>query len=392
MSKPLIVGIDVGTTTGLAIYDLDKNLLFTGSKRYFSVSNVVKEIMGFGTPLIVSTDKKNVSKKIRKIAATFNCKIYSPDHDLTSEEKESILRINIKDVHEKDALSAASFAFREYEALFANINRALSALNLDQYRDRVKEMVVTGHAKNIADAINRIRPKEEQKVKTEFKEVNLDWKEKAHKYSKRIRDMERRYEISRQYTEKLEDKLKALERQKKTYLEDEMKKNENARKELLREKELRKMGIVIKQLHFELSKQKRLREAYEQRVKKQEEQIGIQDEGLIAVVKIANFTKEDIMNAAAEFGIENKVVWIENFKPSKTIARLLLKNKPKVVIADMEDKPKSFLKKYGVIVIDGVRPVMREFYGAVEPKDLESTMKKVEKRDFLKWLEDYRKR
>jgi len=392
MSKPLIVGIDVGTTTGLAIYDLDKNLLFTGSKKYFSVSNVIKEIMNFGTPLVVATDKKAVSKKIKKISATFNCKIYSPDHDLTIEEKESILRINIKDAHERDALSAALFAFREYESLFTNINRALSTMNLNQYRDKVKEMVVTGQAKNIADAINRIRPKEEPKVRTEFKEINLDWKEKAKEYLKRLRDWERKYDISRHYTDKLEDKVKTLERQKKIYLEDEMKKNEKVRKELLKEKELRKMDIVIRQLQFELSKQKKLREAFEQRVKKQEELIGIQDEGLIAVVRIANFTKEDIMNAASEFGIENKVVWIENLKPSKTVARVLLKNKPKVVIADMEDKLKYFLKKYGVIVIDGVEPMMREFYGTVSQKDLESTMKKVEKRDFLKWLEEYRKR
>ena len=37
MSKPLIVGVDIGTTTGLAIYDLDKNLLYTGSRKNFSV-------------------------------------------------------------------------------------------------------------------------------------------------------------------------------------------------------------------------------------------------------------------------------------------------------------------------------------------------------------------
>jgi predicted RNase H-like nuclease (RuvC/YqgF family) len=392
MSKPLIAGIDIGTTTGLAIYDLDKNLLYTGSKKNFSVSSIIKEIMNYGTPLIVATDKKKVSPKIRKISATFGSKVFSPDHDLTIEEKENILRINIKDAHERDALAAASFAFREHEALFNNINRSLNMMNLSDHKDKVKEMIIKGKAKNIADAVDRIRPREETKVKTEFKEVNLDWKEKANEYVKRLKDKERKYEISRLYSEKLEDKVKTLERQKKVYQEEETKKNEKARKELLKEKEIQKLNIVIKQLHYEMSKQKELREAYEEKIRKQEEVIEIQDEGLVAVIKIPDFSKEDTMRIDSEFKIENKVVWIENYKPSKTVARILIKKKPKIVIAEMEDKTKYFLKRYGLIVVDGVKPEMRKFYCTISPKELESTMKKMEKRDFLKWLDEYRRR
>ena len=128
MSKPLIVGVDIGTTTGLAIFDLDKNLLYTGSKRDFSTSKIIKEIMSFGNPLIVSTDKKKASPKIKKIAASFNCRVFKPDHDLTIEEKNEIVRIPIKDAHEKDALASASFAYRHYETLFNNINSIFPAL------------------------------------------------------------------------------------------------------------------------------------------------------------------------------------------------------------------------------------------------------------------------
>ena len=392
MSKPLIIGVDIGTTTGLAIYDLDKNLLYTGSKRNFSFSSIVKEIMNFGSPLIVATDKKNVSKKIRKLASTFNSKIYSPENDLTIEQKEDILRINIKDDHERDALAAASFAFREHEAMFNSIERALNAMHLGQYKDKVKEMIITGRAKNIADAIDRIRPKKEQIIKTEMKEVNVDWKEKAEKYKKVLRDYDRRQEIRKLYTEKLEDKVKILERQKKIYLEEETKKNENTRKELLKEKEMRKMGIVIKQLQFELSKQKKLKKVYENTIRKQQEVIEIQSEGLVAAIKIPDFTKDAVEEYVEKFDIENKVVWIENYSPSRIAARILAKKKPKVVIADMDDVTKKFLRKNGIIVIDSINPKMREYYCAVSPKEMQSSMLKTEKRSFLKWLEEYRKR
>jgi predicted RNase H-like nuclease (RuvC/YqgF family) len=394
MSKPLIVGIDIGTTTGLAIFDLDKNLLYTGSRRDFSTSKIIKEIMSFGNPLIISTDKKKASSKIKKIAASFNCKIFKPDHDLTIDEKNDIVRIPIKDAHEKDALASASFAYRHYETLFNNINRALNQLNLEQQKDRVKEMILTGNAKNIAEAIEKVRPKEEIKVKSDVKvkEVFLNWKERAKEKRKELKEKDRKYDILKIYTEKLEEKLKALERQKQLYLEEEMKKNEKVRKEILKEKELKKREIIIKQLNFELAKQKNLRETYEQRLKKQQEIIDIMDEGLVPVIKIPEFDKKSMERVNKDFEIKNKVVWIEKFKPSKLAARFLVKNKPKVIISEIEDNTRKFLKKHGIIIIDSVKPEMKEFYAAASPDEMKITMLKTEKRDFLKWLEDYRQR
>jgi len=392
MPKPLIVGIDIGTTTGLAIYDLDKNLLYTGSKKYFSISNVIKEIMSFGNPLIIATDRKKVSSKIKKIAASFNCKTFHPDHDLTIQEKENIIRIPIKDAHEKDALASASFAFREYETMFNNINRALTSLSLEQYRDDVKEMIITREAKNIAEAIEKVRPKEVVKVKTKIKEIYLNWRDKAKEYKRKSKGNERRYEILKLYSEKLEEKLKALERQKQTYIEEEKNKNEKVRKEILKEKELRKREILIKQLQFELSKQKNLREIYEEKLKKQQELIDIHNEGLIPVIKIPDFKKESIANVNREFDIRNKVVWIENFEPSKMATRALLNSKPKIVISEMEEETKEFLKRYGIIVVNSLKPQIRNYYAAVSPEKIETTIKRTERKDFLNWLEDYRGR
>ena len=88
MLKPLIVGLDIGTTTGLSIHDLKKNLLYLKSKKHFSTSHIIKQITIFGRPIIIATDKQKVPNKIRKIASSFNAKIYKPDHDLTIEEKE----------------------------------------------------------------------------------------------------------------------------------------------------------------------------------------------------------------------------------------------------------------------------------------------------------------
>ena len=105
-----------------------------------------------------------------------------------------------------------------------------------------------------------------------------------------------------------------------------------------------------------------------------------------------DFTKESITNVNKKFDIRNKVVWIEDFKPSKMAARALIKNKPKIVISEMEDSTKNFLKRYGIIIVNSLKPKMRDYYATISPKEIENTVKKTEKKDFLNWLEDYKRR
>ncbi|MEM5778753.1 MAG: DUF460 domain-containing protein, partial [Candidatus Aenigmatarchaeota archaeon] len=308
--KPILVGVDIGVTTGLAIYDLNRNLLYVGNKRNISIENLIKEISSFGKPIIIATDKKKVPQPIAKIAASFNCKVFSPDHDLTTEEKENIIRIPIKDEHEKDALAAATFAYKYFAPQFNNIDKNLESLGLKEYSDKVKEMIINKEAKNIAEAIEKIRPKEEEK-KVIVKEIYLNWREKAKELENELKEAKRSYEILKTYTQKLEEKIKELERQKQELLEEQVKKNEETRKMVLKDKEIKLRDILIKQLQFELRKQKSLKASLEEQVKIQDELNKIQSENLLPVIKIQDFTKENIFNANKKFNIRNKVVWIK---------------------------------------------------------------------------------
>jgi len=393
MRKPLIVGLDIGTTTGLSIHDLNKNLLYLKSRKHFSTSNIIKQIMIFGIPIIIATDKQKVPSKIKKIASSFNAKIFRPDHDLTIEEKERIVNISMKDTHERDALAASLFAFKLYASTFNTVDRNLETLGLKKYSDIVKEMILRKQAKNIAEAIDKIKPKKKEiKEKYVLKEVELNWKEKAKELEKKLKDEKNRYEILKIYAEKLETRVRNLEIQKQEYLEEQMKKTEEGRRKVLKEKEVRSRDILIKQLKFELAKGKSIRKAYEEKLKREQELNDIKDEKLLPVIIISNFTKEDIVNANREFDIANKVVWIQNFKFSKTTAKVLASIKPKVVIGETDREIKDILRRSRIIVVDTVKPELRDYYAAVSPEKIENEMVKIEKNDFLKWLEDYRRR
>jgi len=392
MTKPLIVGIDIGTTSGLAIYDLDRNLVYLESKRNVSISNIINQITAFGDPVIIATDKKIIPSSINKIAASFNCRVFHPDHDLSVKEKEDIAKIPTKDDHERDALAAATFAFKSYAAQFLNIQNTLESLGLSYLSDKVKKMIINREAKNIAEAIEMVKPKEEIKSKEIVKETNLNWKEKAIEYKKSLKREKYRYEILRYYSEKLEEKLNDLEKQKQKYLEEEMKKNEKARENVLREREMKKRDILIRQLKFELGKQKNFRETYEEEFKKQEELKEIEEENLIPVIILSDFTVEYVVDVNSRFNIKDKVVWIKNFKSSIPALKALISFKPKIVLAELEDETKKRLKNSGIIAIDELKPEVRRFYGILNSKELEDSIKKTEKKDFLNWLDEYRKR
>jgi len=83
----IIVGIDPGTNVGLAIFDLNKNLIFIKTLRRAGKNEVIKEIEKIGRPVVVSTDVKELPPLVKKVASYFNSKIFYPDREITSLEK-----------------------------------------------------------------------------------------------------------------------------------------------------------------------------------------------------------------------------------------------------------------------------------------------------------------
>ena len=56
MVRGLIVGIDPGITTGIAILDLYGNVVKVCSKRNMGKNEIIRTITNFGHPLIITSD------------------------------------------------------------------------------------------------------------------------------------------------------------------------------------------------------------------------------------------------------------------------------------------------------------------------------------------------
>lgn len=133
----LIVGIDPGTTIGLAFLDLDGGLVLLRSGKNMGVSEISRAIAGTGSPIIISTDVNPPPRVIEKASSAFSARLVYPKRSLGRREKNSITRGYCKKIlharkppwanrHEKDALASAVFAWKAVRPTLKKIRDKLN--------------------------------------------------------------------------------------------------------------------------------------------------------------------------------------------------------------------------------------------------------------------------
>ena len=137
--RHLIVGIDPGTTTAVAAVDLDGNLLHLASSRQMNMGDVVESLYRVGKPLIIASDVQEMPYSVEKIRRAFSAVAYTPKQDVSVETKiELTSDFSYGNDHERDALSAALDAYRQYRHRFQNLlKRIPPGHDLDEVRARV---------------------------------------------------------------------------------------------------------------------------------------------------------------------------------------------------------------------------------------------------------------
>ena len=137
--KYLIVGIDPGTTIGVAALDLEGNLVHLASTRLFGAADLIAEIADIGKPLIIASDKAEMPFGVEKIRRAFSAVAWNPKKDILIREKYLLAAGHeFKNDHERDSLSAAVYAYRTYKSRFENIlRRAPAGVDLDELRAQI---------------------------------------------------------------------------------------------------------------------------------------------------------------------------------------------------------------------------------------------------------------
>ncbi len=156
----IIVGLDPGTTTGIAALNLSGELVDLTSSRGLSSSDVIEWIAARGRPLVVASDVFPTPGSVEKVKRAFNAVLFSPGGDIPAEEKIALGKeFGYKNDHERDALAAAISAFKKYKNKFLLVEKK-SPPEIDP--DEVKALVVRGYS--IENAIAEFVPSSDTSV------------------------------------------------------------------------------------------------------------------------------------------------------------------------------------------------------------------------------------
>jgi len=160
--KLLIVGIDPGITTAYAAFDIDGKFIHSNSSKQYDLGKIISEIIDFGKPVLVGTDKAKIPGMVESFAAKTGARIVSPSEDLkVDEKKKMIINLNFSDEHQADAAASALFAHREMRQLLDKIDFFAARNEKKNIRNLIKELVILRRI-SIKSAVSIIENRDEE--------------------------------------------------------------------------------------------------------------------------------------------------------------------------------------------------------------------------------------
>jgi predicted RNase H-like nuclease (RuvC/YqgF family) len=147
----IIVGIDPGTTTAIAVLTLDGELRMLHSSRTISIPQVIEMIAEQGRPLVIASDVFPTPNAVEKIRRAFNAVSSSPFEVLSAQSKiEFATPYGYSNNHERDAIAAAVSFFRKNKNKLEQIRKKIppgvdaSEVIAQVVRGKSMEAVISG--------------------------------------------------------------------------------------------------------------------------------------------------------------------------------------------------------------------------------------------------------
>ena len=387
--KFTIVGIDPGTTVGIAILSLDGDLLYLKSFRGIAPDEVVKLIAEYGKPAVIASDVTPMPGSVEKIRRSFNAVPASPGIEVSAEEKIALGKpFGYSNDHERDALTAALLTYRSYKNVFSRIEKK-APQNADL--ELIKFHVIRGAS--IEAAIEKVRasgepekPKaREHAEKPEDRTVDeslLKLRETVQRQSEQIQNLH-------EYLDELKEELVAKDR-KISKLESRLSSfKKEAYSEVRKSKEVQIRDETIANLKKELSRKSKTVKDLRRRSNKLRkiQKMEIRGEGT-AVKVIAAFTKESIAETKEKYGLkEGDVVFLEI--PSgggAATAQILVDAGIRAVIIpeDISHAAEETFFKGDVAVLKDIPLERAEDFAMAEPETLKVAIEAWEKEADIK--------
>jgi uncharacterized protein len=293
----LIVGIDPGTTTAVAALDLDGNLLHLASSRQMNMADVIESLYKVGKPLIIATDVQEMPYSVEKIRRAFSAIAFVPKQDVSVDTKvELTAPFPYANDHERDALSAALDAYRQYRHKFQNLlKRIPPGHDLDEVRARV----IRGQS--LDSVLGEMKVPVREPEAAEEAPVPAE----SGRHDERVRVLDGMVKRLRTFVAELQEDVKAKEYEIHR-LQARLRTIRTARDtELAKDTEVVKKDAVIQSLKKRLHKEERHNRNLTKRLGRIKKFAELSMDGEVVPVKVMEaLTKDGLRRLAEDVGIE----------------------------------------------------------------------------------------
>ncbi|MCX9025479.1 MAG: DUF460 domain-containing protein [Candidatus Methanoperedens sp.] len=295
----IIVGIDPGTTTAIAVVTLEGELRMLHSSRTISIPDVIEMIAEQGRPLIIASDVFPTPNAVEKIRRAFNAVSGSPDVVLTAGDKiELATPYGYSNNHERDAIAAAVSVYRKNKNKFEQIKK-----KIPHGMDAVEVIAQVVRGKAVDAAILEITKKETKAP--DAAQVPLVKDEESHHSRELIRKYEESIGEMKQYQDELKIELDTKDEELRKLGEFIEKQKSLAYKQFKKEKIIRVRDKEIAHLRKRLSENNKKISYLNERIHRLKHIRRLEISGRALPVKIISaFTKDSILKTQEEVGIK----------------------------------------------------------------------------------------
>ncbi|MDY6765974.1 MAG: DUF460 domain-containing protein [Candidatus Nanohaloarchaea archaeon] len=352
-----VVGIDPGTTTGVAALRLDGTLIDYTSRRGFAKDRVIQFMVEAGKPLIVAADVAPAPDLVEEIGSNTGSVVAAPDTDLSQERKEQLtepFQIGGEDSHVLDAVAAAEYARRTYADTINEICRRTAEEGVEPDRDEIIDLVVN-RSFSVSNAITEVAGTgdgQEEAGDTADDGGETDWEAVAAARQERIELLESKVANLQEYVDELES-----DEEPQTVSEEELRR---------RNRRIRDLAGDLEQAKADIERLEAEQEAWKQAVTRLAE-------GWLHVPKVDSLADADTGAAA-----------VSRYSGGRIAADV------ETVVAEQVTEELESAPVTAVPLDEADRVVETPEAYVVHPEELEAVEQDAEA--FMEWLDAYRAR
>ncbi|MEM4245736.1 MAG: DUF460 domain-containing protein [Candidatus Bathyarchaeia archaeon] len=380
----VVVGVDPGFTSGLAILDLNGVPLQIRSLKGAGRALLIEEITRHGEPILITCDVSQAPDLVRKISSAFNSAIFTPEKSLSVKEKRELLEefsqahgIELRqlDSHSQDALAAAYKALKRFRNKFEKLEEAVRHLTTPGALYSLKAMIVKGYTISKALAgllIDSEKPRPQTpSVNATIKEELNRLREQVAEYEQAISRLSRELRSNRAVIKEMKEQNERL----KVALESERRRlSLTLRRDILYQNQSRQIASLTKRAQEAEAKYDDLANRLRRlQALKREGRAG----GLTLLKPVDTFTEEGVERAIEEMDIKqgDTVLILNAGGGGAATAKRLIGVKPRAIIicTAMSHQAEDAIRKSRIPIFSSSELSIIDFDGipAVNTAELE---------------------